>query len=159
MTAQQAPDGVSSGDASQLPTLDHLDDGLVEAVGLATEALEYVERARGHLYSLHQLTGRADFLLEDSAKKFRQVGHADTADELETELIGRNVLDGRWTFQVVEEFERTYYDVVRSTVLALEARLMEGHRHVHEARLKARRRTAGVRGHEAAPPARWDAAG
>ena len=34
----------------------------VDAVGKASEALEYVERARGHLYAFHQLIGRADFL-------------------------------------------------------------------------------------------------
>src|SRR6478752_6580481 len=44
----------------------HGDDAAVtEAVGKASEALEYVERARGHLYSLHQLIGRADLLFEE----------------------------------------------------------------------------------------------
>jgi len=27
------------------------------------------------------------------------------AERLATELVGRNVLPGRWTFQVVEEFD------------------------------------------------------
>ena len=34
--------------------------------GKATEALEYVERARGHLYAFHQLIGRADLLFEEA---------------------------------------------------------------------------------------------
>src|SRR5436190_24214227 len=38
------------------------DSETVDAVGKATEALEYVERARGHLYAFHQLIGRADAL-------------------------------------------------------------------------------------------------
>src|SRR5918996_1195686 len=38
----------------------------VDAVGKATEALEYVERARGHLYAFHQLIGRADLLFEEA---------------------------------------------------------------------------------------------
>ena len=35
-----------------------VEPGLDDAVGKATEALEYVERARGHLYAFHQLIGR-----------------------------------------------------------------------------------------------------
>lgn len=42
-------------------------ESVTGAVGKATEALEYVERARGQLYSFHQLIGRADFLFEESA--------------------------------------------------------------------------------------------
>ena len=39
-------------------------DETVEALGKLSEALETVERVRGHLYSMHQLTGKADFLLD-----------------------------------------------------------------------------------------------
>ena len=81
------------------------DDAVTEAVGRASEALEYVERARGHLYSLHQLVGRADFLFEEAAELFRNAGQPERADEIDREVVGRNVLDGRWTFQVVEEFD------------------------------------------------------
>ena len=36
-----------------------VDDATVEATGKLSEALEWVERARGHLYEFHQLMGRA----------------------------------------------------------------------------------------------------
>ncbi len=39
---------------------DGVDDKTVEAVGKVTEALEWVERARGDLYELHQKIGHAD---------------------------------------------------------------------------------------------------
>ena len=42
-----------------------LTDETIAAVGKVSEALEYVERARGHLYSFHQLMGHADLLLGD----------------------------------------------------------------------------------------------
>ncbi len=42
---------------------DAMDDATVEAVGAVSEALECVERARGELYSFHQLMGHADLLL------------------------------------------------------------------------------------------------
>src|SRR3954453_20420910 len=77
-------------------------DKLVEAVGKAGEALEYIERAAGHLYALHQLVGRADFLFEEGAELPRNRGEDEAPRRFEVDIVGRNVLDGRWTFQVVE---------------------------------------------------------
>lgn len=129
------------------------DDAITEAVGRASEALEYVERARGHLYSLHQLIGRADILFGEAADLFRTAGEADVADTVDREVVGRNVLDGRWTFQVVEEFDGLYHDPVTDVVRTLEGRFHGGERHVYEARMKERRRTRGAAGHEHRPAA------
>ena len=85
---------------------------VVVAVGKASEAFEYIERARGHLYAFHQLVGRADLLLGAAAGMLAEVGQHDEADRLATEIVGRNVLEGRWTFQVVDEFDESYYDEV-----------------------------------------------
>lgn len=41
-----------------------LDEATRTALGSLSEALETVERARGHLYAFHQLCGTADFTLE-----------------------------------------------------------------------------------------------
>jgi hypothetical protein len=41
-------------------------DAVVRAVGKLTEALETIERARGHLYSFHQLTADADLQLSSN---------------------------------------------------------------------------------------------
>src|ERR1700749_2906392 len=68
----------------------------IEAVGVVSEALETVERARGHLYSFHQLMGHADLLLGDACDKLRAAGHDDVAERLEGELVGRNRLYRRW---------------------------------------------------------------
>ena len=99
---------------TDLPDPDHrtpagVDDATVEALGKLSEALETCERARGHLYSFHQLTGSADIELGDAVTALREAGHAELADRLESELIGRNVLAGRWTFQIVEEYDDTYW--------------------------------------------------
>ena len=128
-----------------------VDDDTVEAVGSLSEALEYVERARGHLYSFHQLMGHADLLLGEACDKLRDAGHADIADRLTEEMVGRNVLHGRWTFQVVEEFDDDYWSVLREHERAVRDQLMDGHRHVFEAEMKERRRTSGRPGHEAVP--------
>lgn len=62
---------------------DGVDDATVEAVGAVSEALEWVERARGELYSFHQLMGRADLLLGEACDKLRDAGHDAVADRLE----------------------------------------------------------------------------
>ncbi|HZU46213.1 MAG TPA: hypothetical protein VFA16_02980, partial [Mycobacterium sp.] len=77
----------------------------MRAAGKLTEALETTERARGHLYSFHQLTGRADLLLDDAVRLIREAGHPQMAEHICAELIGRNVLPGRWSFQVVEDYD------------------------------------------------------
>ncbi|AQT78080.1 hypothetical protein B1R94_00755 [Mycolicibacterium litorale] len=127
------------------------DDDTVAAVGSLSEALEYVERARGHLYSFHQLMGHADLLLGEACDKLRTAGHPQIADTLATDMVGRNVLDGRWTFQVVEEFDDGYWSVLRDHERTVRGTLMAGKRHVYEAEMKERRRTAGRAGHEATP--------
>ncbi|BBZ34406.1 hypothetical protein [Mycolicibacterium confluentis] len=128
-----------------------VDDDTVEAVGKLSEALEYIERARGHLYSFHQLIGHADALLDEVCEGLRKAGHDAVAERLETELMGHNVLAGRWTFQVVEEFDDTYWSVFREHERRVRDELQGGARHVFEAEMKERRRTHGQPGHEAEP--------
>jgi hypothetical protein len=139
MTDHRRPEGAS--------------DATVAAVGKASEAFEYVERVRGLLFEAHQLMGRADFLFEEAAAQLTESGHDDAGSRLLGEVVGRNVLDGRWTFQVVEEFDDVYYQPVRQEVRSLEERLLEGRRHVFEAEMKERRRSRNRVQHESRPPA------
>ena len=132
-------------------TAPHISDDTAEAVSKVGDALEYIERARGHLYSFHQLIGRGDLLLGEAVDELRKAGHGEFADELSTELVGRNVLEGRWTFQVVEEFDDTYWGPLREYVNRVRADLTDGQRHVHEARMKEDRRTQGHPEHTANP--------
>ncbi|GAS95119.1 uncharacterized protein RMCC_2085 [Mycolicibacterium canariasense] len=126
-------------------------DETVEAVGKVSEALEYVERARGHLYSFHQLMGHADLLLGEAADALRTAGHPEVADRLSQDMVGRNVIRGRWTFQVVEEFDDDYWQRFREHEKRVRDELMGGRRHVFEAEMKEERRTKGRDGHEATP--------
>ena len=129
-----------------------LDDATVAAVGRLTEALETVERARGRLYDFHQLTGEADFKAGDAADQLRKAGHAELADRIEREIVGRNVLKGRWTFQIVEDYDDGYWSEFRRAERDVREALTGGQRHVYEAELKEDRRTHGQPGHEARPP-------
>lgn len=126
-------------------------DGVAQAVGRVTEALETIERARGHLYSFHQLTGRADLQLDEAVARLHDIGQADLARYICSELIGRNVLPGRWSFQVVEEYDDGYYRCFKETEHLVRSRLTDGYRHVHEMALKRRRRTAGHPAHTSSP--------
>jgi hypothetical protein len=126
-------------------------DEVVEAVGKVSEAFEWIERARGRLYDFHHLIGRADFLMEDAAELLDDAGHGELAELLRTDVIGRNVLEGRWTFQIVEEFDDVYYDAAKDAETRARDELMAGRKHVYESELKEKRRTPGRRGHESRP--------
>lgn len=135
--AHQVPDGVG--------------DATVEAVGKLTEALETTERARGHLYSFHQLTGSADLELGEAVELLREAGHGDLADSIAGDLVGRNVLPGRWTFQIVEDYDDTYWSAFRETERRVRNLLAGGRRHLFEAGMKEDRRTQGHPDHTARP--------
>ena len=145
------------GDGASLPPDDRwarpagVDDATVEASGKVSEALEWVERARGHLYEFHQLMGRADFLFGDAVDALDAAGHGELAELFATEVVGRNVLAGRWTYQTVEEFEDVYYGPVKAAEKRVRDELLGGKRHVHEAEMKEQRRTHGRPAHERRP--------
>lgn len=128
-----------------------VDDATVDAVGVLGEAIEALERARGRLYDFHQMMGHTDLCLGEAAERLREAGHEELAVRLEREVIGRNVIPGRWTFQVVEEFDAGYYALAKEVEAAVRERLVDGRPHVREAEMKERRRTGGRAGHEAGP--------
>ena len=112
------------------------DPATVEALGKISEALETVERARGHLYSFHQLSGLADLALQEGVAMLRAAGHDELAEEIDAGLVGRNVLPGRWTYQVVEEYDDLYWSVFREYENRARQSLARGRRHLYEARMK-----------------------
>lgn len=127
-----------------------LDEATVRAVGKLSEALETVEVARGHLYQFHRLSGTADFQVGEAVELMREAGHPDLAADIERELVGRNVLEGRWTFQVVEEYDAGYYSTIRRFDEQAVG-LVHDWPHLYEAGLKRNRRTPGEPGHRASP--------
>lgn len=128
-----------------------VDDLTVAAVGKLSEALEKVEEARGHLYAFHRLCGSADLSLGEAVEELRAAGHLDEASVLERELVGRNIIEGRWSYQVVEEYDDAYWAVFRELEARVRDELMAGRRHIFEAEMKEDRRSHGVRHHEAVP--------
>ncbi|CAN5450420.1 hypothetical protein BH23ACT3_BH23ACT3_21070 [soil metagenome] len=142
---------MTSESRSTRPRPDGVTDAEVTALGKVSEALEWVERARGRLYDFHQLSGRADLLLGDAADLLEQAGRPALAAELRREVVGRNVIAGRWTFQVVEEYDDGYWTTVREFDRRCRDHISDGVKHLFEAEMKDDRRTNGMPHHEASP--------
>jgi hypothetical protein len=142
-----APDGPDA--AHRVP--DGVDDATVEAVGQLSAALEVVEQARGMLYGFHRMTGRADNDLVKALDALEECGQGELAARMREDLFGRNVIQKRWTFQIVEDYDDHYWGPFREWERTVRDELMEGRRHVYEAQMKERNRTHGRPGHEARP--------
>ncbi|MFD7058824.1 hypothetical protein [Streptomyces sp. NPDC059906] len=126
-------------------------DETVEALGSLSKALETTECARGHLFAFHQHTGSADFELDRAVALLRAAGHPELAERVRTEILGRNVIPGHWTFQIVDAYDRTYYQPFRDLERDAAARLAGGRRHLYEAELKEVRRTRNHPDHTSRP--------
>ncbi|KAA6210806.1 hypothetical protein [Streptomyces filamentosus] len=133
------------------PGPDAPDATTVEALGSLSKALETAERARGHLYGFHQLTGTADFELDRAVRLLTEAGHHAWAERVEKEILGRDVMPGHWTYQIVDSYNETYYEPFRSLERAAVAALSGGREHRFEARLQRERRTPGGPGPVPAP--------
>ena len=106
-------------------------------MGKLGEALETMENARGHLYAFHQLSGHADLALQDAVRQLREAGQPELADDIAQTLIGRDVIDDHWTFELVEAYDRGYADVFRAA--EQHARASLGFEpHVYEAEMQQR---------------------
>jgi hypothetical protein len=126
-------------------------DATVEALGKLSEALEAAEVARGHLYAFHRRSGTADLTLGDAVDLLRKAGHEELADRIDRELVGRNVIQGRWTFQLIEEYDDTYYSLFKELDQLARDQLVGGRRHLYEAEMKERERSNGDAHHVAVP--------
>ncbi|MER5775360.1 hypothetical protein ABT144_13885 [Streptomyces sp. NPDC002039] len=126
-------------------------DETVEALGALSKALETTERARGHLYGFHQLTGTADFELDDAVRLLHLAGHHREAEAVRREIVGRNVIPGHWTFQIIEAYDATYHRPFVELEQQIVRDLAQGRDHLFEAELKARRRTTGHPAHTSGP--------
>lgn len=120
-----------------------LADVEVAALGKLSEALEAVEHARGLLYGFHRLSGTADRTLQEAVRLFRDGGRAELADELEQILVGRDVIAGMWSFQLVESYDDGYWSVFRDVEAGARQQLGAAERHVYEAEMQHREQADG----------------
>jgi hypothetical protein len=109
---------------------------LVHAVGKLSEALESAEHARGLLYGFHQLCGKVDAEVQEAVARLRSAGLAELADEIDECLVGRDIVDGMWSFQLVESYDRQYWQVIRDVEREARSRAGFADEHAYEAEMK-----------------------
>ena len=114
------------------------DDATVDAVGKISAAFEVVENARGMLYAFHRMSGEADLALQEGLTALRDAGHAELAAEIDEVLVGRDVVGDMWTFQLVEAYDKQYWQVFRAADELVREQLSGGVPHVFEAEMKHR---------------------
>lgn len=112
-----------------------MSDESVAALGKLSEALEVVEQARGLLYGFHRLCGTADRTLQEAVQQLRAAGHDPLADEIDDVLTGRDIVDGMWSFELVERYDSQYWEVFRDVERVARQRL-DAAPHVYEAEMK-----------------------
>lgn len=109
----------------------------VEALGALSAALEAAEDARGHLYAFHRLCGTADLTLQRAVTDLRAAGHVSIADELDEVLVGRDVIAGRWSYQLVEDYDAHYWQVFRAMEAHARQQAGDVPIHLHEALMQS----------------------
>jgi hypothetical protein len=118
-------------------------DELVAAVGKLSEALEVVEEARGLLYSFHRRLGTADLTLQEAIAALHDAGEHQLAREASDVLVGRDVIPGYWTFQLVEQYDAHYWQPFRAVEASVRDRLTDGIAHIYEAEMKRHEQQLG----------------
>jgi hypothetical protein len=118
-------------------------DEQVDADGKVSAAFEVIEHARGLLYGFHRMSGQADLALQEAVAALRLAGQDELAAEIDEVLVGRDIIPGHWSFQIVEAYDEHYYHVFRAVTEKVRLHLAGGAPHVFEAEMKAREQTSG----------------
>jgi len=116
----------------------------VDADGKISAALEVVENARGFLYGFHRMSGEADLALQAAVAALHDAGHHALADEVDEVLVGRDVIPGQWTYQIVEAYDAGYWEVFRAVAAKVRRQLAAGQPHLFEAGMKVAEQKDGA---------------
>jgi L-ascorbate metabolism protein UlaG (beta-lactamase superfamily) len=130
--------------SSEHPRPTGMTDAEVEADGKVSAAFEVIENARGFLYGFHRMSGEADLALQEAVADLRSCGHEQLADEIDQVLIGRDVIPGHWTFQIVEGYDAHYYQVFKAVAEKVRRELAGSAPHIFEAEMKVDEQTNGA---------------
>lgn len=116
----------------------NLDSTDIQALHELQLGMEKFKMAHGNLVEFHHNIGsgmehyrRAMEMLEDS--------HPELAEEIAPELA-RGVVEGRWSWSIVEEFEEFFMENVREANNEVRDELADGEEHINEFMMEERRR-------------------
>jgi hypothetical protein len=116
--------------------VDAIDDAALRAAHRLEVAVEWIERSFGALLDAHHAAGHAQEMLLEAAGLLREAGREDLADAVLAEAACKDAAEGRWTYQIVDEFRGHLLDPARRLDERVRAELTGGVRHRYEARLK-----------------------
>jgi len=63
-------------------------------------------------------------------------GHTELDADIESTLVGRDIVEGMWSFQIVERYDRGYWDVFRAVESHARRLLGAAEPHLFEAEMK-----------------------
>jgi hypothetical protein len=107
-----------------------------EALHEVELCLEWLHRAHGHLVQFHHATGHAMDHLDDAEPHLREAGFEDLADAVRDEYLPRGVIDDRWTYDLLETYQRGFLDDFQAFERLVRDDIADGRRHVMERRLE-----------------------
>ncbi|WP_435076270.1 hypothetical protein [Halococcus sp. AFM35] len=96
--------------------------------------IEHLHRGYGHLLTFHHAVGRAMNRFDDAREELRESGHDGRADALRDDLLPAGVVEGMWTYEVVEAFADEFLDPAAGFEADIREELADGQRHVTEHR-------------------------
>ncbi|PSQ17707.1 hypothetical protein BRC99_00405 [Halobacteriales archaeon QS_7_69_60] len=70
--------------------------------------VENLYRGYGSLLDFHHAIGRGMDHLRDAEEILREAGHEERANMLRDEALPTGVLEDKWTYEIVESFEREF---------------------------------------------------
>lgn len=118
--------------------IDDLGESTVAAHHEVELGYEWLQRANGHLLQFHHATGHGMDHLAAAEEHLRAAGHDELADAIRDRLLPRGVDDERWSYDLVESFQRGLLADVRAFETRARRDLADGHRHVDERRQEGR---------------------
>ena len=124
--------------------VDAIDDATLRAAHRLEVATEWIERSFGALLDAHHAAGHGQEMLLEAADLLDGAGRSDLAELVRSGAACRDAAEGRWTYQVVDEFRSHLLEPARAVEEQVRRELTGGVRHRYEARLK--RDTPGASG-------------
>jgi len=122
---------MTDGSPDDLPDLT---DTEAEAVHEIELGIEWLHRAYGELVELHHKTGHGFDHFDEAVSLLREAGRDDLADTLEQEHLSSGIVDGRWTYDLLEAFDEGLYDDLTDFEHRAREQITDGKRHVVERR-------------------------
>jgi len=96
--------------------------------------VENLYRGYGSLLDFHHAIGRGMDHLHDAEEILREAGHEERADMLRDEALPTGVLEDKWTYEIVESFEREFLTEVSGFEQDVRDELADGREHIMERR-------------------------